>query len=105
MRRYIIGALLAATLATPCIAEEFVVTMSGASYQPSEISAALGDSIKFVNDGTADHNVFSPTAGFAFDLGKQEPGTEKQFVLRTAGKFDVECVFHSNMQLSLEVQG
>lgn len=105
MRSFIIGASLTVTLVTPCIAEEIVVTMSGATYQPAQITAALGDSIKFVNDGAADHNVFSPTAGFAFDLGKQEPRTEKEFVLRTAGKFDVECVFHSNMQLSLEVQG
>ncbi len=86
-------------------AEEIVVTMSGSSYAPGVISAAVGDTIRFVNDDATDHNVFVATAGFAMDLGKQEAGSEAMFVLRAPGRFEVECVFHAHMIIDVEVTG
>ena len=96
--------LLCATVIThQAAAEEIVVTMSGANYAPSEMNASVGDTIRFVNDDGADHNVFVPTASHALDLGKQEPGSELVLTLRAPGTFQVECVFHSHMHLKVEV--
>ena len=97
--------LLAALGAAPASAEEIVVTMAGTQYAPAVINASVGDTLRFVNDDAADHNVFVPTAGFAFDLGKQESGSEAAYTLGKAGTFEVECVFHDTMLLKVEVSG
>ena len=98
--------LLAISLLVPALAQaaEITVTMAGANYQPARISAAVGDTIRFVNDDAELHNVFVPTAGFATDLGKQEAGTEAVLALGKAGKFEVECVLHSHMLIEVEVK-
>ena len=98
--------LLAASLLIPVHAQaaEFVVTMVGTEYQPARITAAVGDIIRFVNDDSTDHNVFVPNVGHAVDLGKQEPGSEVLLTLGKAGRFEVECVFHSNMLTAVEVK-
>jgi len=85
-------------------AAEHVVTMKGAAYAPETVTAAVGDTVRFVNDDDQNHDVFVPTAGFALDLGKQEPGQERSYVVGKAGTFIVECVFHSNMMMTVEVK-
>lgn len=100
------GAVVAASaFAMPVDAAEHTVTMQDAAYVPAEIHATSGDSIRFVNDDDADHEVFVPTVGFGVDLGKQEPGTEKTLSLMRRGTFEVECVFHPGMLLTVTVQG
>ena len=95
--------LLASLAAAPATAKEIVVTMSGSQFSPATIEAAVGDTVRFVNDDTMDHNVFVPTAGFAIDLGRQEPGSETSYTLGKAGSFEVECVFHDFMTARVEV--
>ena len=86
------------------LAAEHVVTMKGAAYSPETVAAAVGDTVRFVNDDDQNHDVFVPSAGYALDLGKQEPGQETSYVLGKAGTFTVECVFHSNMMTTVEVK-
>ena len=105
MKNLLSAAAVAMTCAAPAAADEIVVTMDGATYTPEQISASAGDTIRFVNDDGADHNVFVATAGFSMDLGKLEPGTDVEFVLRRVGSFEVECVFHPGMTMQVEVQG
>ncbi len=78
--------------------------MAGSAYNPATLSAAVGDTIRFVNDDQTDHNVFVPTAGHAVDAGKQEPGQDLVLALGKPGEFKVECVFHSGMELMVEVK-
>ena len=94
-----------ALCASAALAEEFTVTMSGETYAPDRIRAATGDTIRFVNDDAANHNVFVPTAGHALDIGAQEPGEARTLVLRTPGTIQVECVIHPHMLLTVEVSG
>lgn len=96
-----VAALLAAGAAS---AAEYTVTMKGSNYEPARIEATVGDTIRFVNDDTLEHDVFVPTAGYALDLGAQEPRTETSLVLRKPGTLEVECVFHSHMLLEVEVK-
>jgi plastocyanin len=99
-------ALFAAAIlaAAPATAAEHVVTMAGQQYQPSEIEATRGDVIRFVNDDDVAHEVFVPTVGFGLDLGEQEPTEEKVLALAKDGRFEVECVFHSHMLLTVTVE-
>ena len=98
------GALCGLVSSTAAFADEVKVTMAGMTYSPSTISVSVGDTIRFVNDGSADHNVFVPTAEFAMDLGKQEPGSETVITVGKAGTFEVECVFHGHMLTVVEVK-
>lgn len=105
MSRFPFAVLAAALLsAGHASAAELTVTMSGGTYQPAEISAAVGDTIRFVNDDSASHNVFVPTAGYALDLGPQEPGEEAVLTVRKPGVFEVECAFHPDMLMTVEVK-
>ena len=97
------GAFILASLGG-ALAAEHVVTMKGAAYSPETVTAAIGDTVRFVNDDDQNHDVFVPSAGYALDLGKQEPGQETSYVLGKAGTFTVECVFHSNMMTTVEVK-
>jgi len=98
--------VLAAALLTalPAEAAEHVIRMAGQQYEPAEIKAAKGDSIRFVNDDDTAHEVYVPTVGFGLDLGKQEPGEERVITLATDGSFEVECVFHPHMLLTVTVE-
>lgn len=89
--------------AQPSVAAEHVVTMSGATYQPAQLTAAVGDTVRFVNDDALAHNVFVPTALHALDLGSQDPDTEKTLLLTAPGRFEVECVLHDHMLMTVEV--
>lgn len=103
MPRFLFAVLVAAFSANHASAAEITVTMSGASYQPAKISATVGDTIRFVNDDDVSHNVFVPTAGYALDIGAQEPGQETVLTIQKAGAFEVECVFHPHMLTTVEV--
>ena len=100
--RLVFAAGLLAT--APAEAAEHVIRMAGQQYEPAEIKAAKGDSIRFVNDDDLAHEVFVPTVGFGLDLGKQEPGEEKAIALAKDGSFEVECVFHPHMLLTVTVE-
>ena len=84
-------------------AEEHLVAIGDATYTPARIEARVGDSIGFVNRDPVDHEVFVPTVGHAVDLGKQGSGKETGLVLARPGRFEVECVFHPEMLLTVEV--
>ena len=90
--------------AAPAEAAEHVIRMAGQQYEPAEIKAAKGDSIRFVNDDDTAHDVYVPTVGFGLDLGKQEPGEERAIRLAKDGSFEVECVFHPHMLLTVTVE-
>jgi plastocyanin len=99
--RFVFAAGLLA--AAPAAAAEHVIRMAGQQYEPAEINAVKGDSLRFVNDDDLAHDVFVPTVGFGLDLGKQEPGEEKAITLAKDGSFEVECVFHPDMLLTVMV--
>jgi len=105
MKKFLFAGGLSLLLSPGLVAAaEITVTMAGMKYAPAQISASVGDAIRFVNDGDADHNVFVPTAQFATDLGKQQPGQEAVMTIGKAGTFEVECVFHSHMHAVVEVK-
>lgn len=84
-------------------AAEHRIRMAGMNYQPAVVQAKVGDSIRFVNDDSADHNVLIPTKGFGTDLGAQKPGQATELKLLKKGSFEVECVFHPHMLLKVTV--
>lgn len=98
-----VSAALLALAAGGAVAEEITVRMEGVQYQPRQIQAQVGDTLRFVNEDGVTHDVLVPTPGFGVDLGKSEPGSEKTLPLAMAGTFEVECVFHDHMLTTVTV--
>ena len=101
--KFIVAAALAAGLAAPAWAAEIKVGMIGMTYSPASIKAKVGDTIVFENDDMTGHWVFVPTAGYSFDLGAQKEKDIRRYTLKKPGKFEIECVNHSTMKISVEV--
>ena len=82
---------------------QHVIRMAGSAYAPAAVQARRGDVLRFVNDDTENHDVFVPTFGYGIDLGVTRPGQSAEIALRKAGRFRVECVFHPEMTVSVDV--
>ena len=103
MRSSLVLAAVIAIASPAVAAETHVVTMAGSVYHPASLTARVGDTIRFVNDDGADHDVLVPTLGHAVDLGSQKPDEERQMTVLKPGTFGVECVLHEHMILTVEV--
>lgn len=99
----VLTTLLLATVPTLGSAADHRVGMHNMTYAPSTLSAKRGDTIRLVNDDTDNHVVLVPTNGFAVELGTQKPGEERSLALSKAGTFQVECVVHPSMQMTVTV--
>lgn len=106
MRNRLMPVMLAAfavACAAPAAAAEIEIRMGGGQYAPAKVEAKVGDVLRFVNDDGADHAVFVPTKGHGLDLGAQKPGEARTYTVRKPGSFDVECVQHGHMAMSVNV--
>ena len=95
---------LASLLATaPAWSGEHVVSQKNKAFSVKKMTIKVGDSVKFVNDDSFAHNVFSLSAAKSFDLGSFGNGGAKSVTFDKAGKVEVECAVHPDMRLDVEV--
>lgn len=85
-------------------AAEHVVTQKNKAFSVKKLKAKVGDTIKFTNDDSFAHNVFSLSAAKSFDTGSFGAGQSRSVTLDKPGKVEVECAVHPDMQLLLEVE-
>lgn len=100
-------------LALPCVglivattawaAQEHVVAQKNKAFTTKKLTVKVGDSVKFVNDDSFAHNVFSLSAAKSFDLGSFGNGGSKTITFDKPGKVEVECAVHPDMRLDIEV--
>jgi len=95
------AALLAAGAASA--SQEHTVAQKNKSFSTKKLAVKVGDSVKFVNDDSFAHNVFSLSAAKSFDLGSFGNGGSKTVTFDKAGKVEVECAVHPDMRLDIEV--
>jgi plastocyanin len=86
------------------LAAEITVIQKGIAFQPTQITVRPGDTVVFVNQDGFGHNVFSESAGGAFDIGLQQPNQRTTVPFRRDGTFDVQCRIHPKMKLQVTVQ-
>jgi plastocyanin len=84
-------------------AQEHLVSQKNKSFSAKKLSIKVGDSVKFVNDDSFAHNVFSLSAAKSFDLGSFGNGGTKSVTFDKPGKVEVECAVHPDMRLDIEV--
>jgi plastocyanin len=85
-------------------AEEHVVAQKNKAFSMKKLTVKVGDSVKFVNEDSFAHNVFSLSAIKSFDLGSFGTGGTKTVTFDKPGKVEVECAVHPDMRLDIEVK-
>lgn len=101
-RALILGCcLLVAT--TTVSSAEYEVGQKDKQFTEKQLSIKVGDTVKFTNEDTFFHNVFSLSDAKMFDLGSYDKGKSKSVVFDQAGKIEVECAIHPSMHMVLEV--
>lgn len=103
--RCALGAGMALALSwNAALAADAVVIQKGLAFQPAQITVKPGDNVVFVNQDGFGHNVYSESAGGAFDIGLQQPNQRTSVPFRRDGTFEVQCRIHPKMKLKVTVQ-
>jgi plastocyanin len=103
-RTVIVAAVALAVMAAPATATDFSVMQIGKKFSVKVIDIKVGDRVTFVNADHANHNLYSETSGFEFDLGNQRPGQSAVVPFSSAGVVDVKCAIHPKMKLQVRVR-
>ncbi|HEY9147056.1 MAG TPA: plastocyanin/azurin family copper-binding protein [Thiobacillus sp.] len=84
-------------------AGEYEVGQKNKAFTVNELNIKVGDTVSFPNQDPFFHNVFSLSPVKTFDLGSYPKGETKTITFDKAGKVDVECAIHPNMQMTINV--
>jgi len=76
------------------------VSMINATFDPSDITVAVGGTVTFTNNDSVDHTV----TGDAFDSGVVAPGKSFSQKFPTAGTFPIRCKIHATMTGTVTVK-
>lgn len=99
-----VGLMAASLMAGGALAAETTVIQKSIAFQPKEITIKPGDTVAFVNQDAFGHNVYSESAGGAFDIGLQQPNQRTTVPFRRDGTFEAQCRIHPKMKLKIVVQ-
>jgi plastocyanin len=83
--------------------QEHVVSQKNKAFSVKKLSVKVGDSVKFLNEDSFAHNIFSLSPAKSFDLGSFGNGGSKSVMFDKPGKVEVECAVHPDMRLDIEV--
>lgn len=97
----VLTAFSGATLADDNV---ILITQKDRKFQPVELTAKVGDTLRFKNDDPFFHNVFSLSEAAVFDLGSYPKGSSKDFKLEKVGTVEVECAIHPDMRMIIKVE-
>jgi plastocyanin len=81
-----------------------VVGQKGKQFSAAAISMRRGEAIRFVNDDTVTHNVFSQSPAAPFNLKLQRPGQSEDVRFENPGTAVVRCAIHPMMRLEVTVE-
>ena len=89
--------------------ESVEVALTGFAFDPDAITVAAGTEVVFVNDDGAAHTVTEGTDGAAADdpLLDEElgAGESASFTFEEPGTYDITCLFHPTMNMTVTVEG
>jgi len=76
------------------------VSQKGRRFKPSFVVVTLGDTIQYLNDEDKeiDHNIYSLSRPFPFDLGLGERGSVLQMDVKITGQINFFCSVHKLME-------
>jgi plastocyanin len=100
------GALLAAASLLVGASDDprHVVGQVGKQFSTAALTVQRGEAIRFVNDDTVTHNVFSKSEANPFNLKLQPPGDAQDVRFAKPGTVVVRCAIHPMMRLEVTVE-
>ena len=98
-----VSALMLLATTPPAAAEDVTIIQRNKAFSVAEVSAKVGDRLRFVNADTVAHNLYSVTPGFEFEILAQAPGRSDAVGIRAPGALIVECAIHPGMKLRVNV--
>ena len=105
MLRMVLVAILApiACLSAIAVAADMTIRQKGRVFSTDAITLKKGEAVTFLNDDSIPHNIMSPSAGNAFNLGLQPPGAMTPVSFKEAGEVKVVCAIHPRMKMTVTV--
>lgn len=85
-------------------AETVEVAQKDKKFTKQHLKIKVGDTVKFINQDTFFHNVFSLSDAKLFDLGSFPKDEFKEIVFDNAGTVEVECAIHPDMFMKIVVE-
>ncbi len=79
------------------------VTQRDKTFFPELAVVTAGTSVRFRNEDTLDHSVYSVSPADPFDLGIYEPGPGKDVAFPNPGVIEIRCHVHRHMHAVLVV--
>lgn len=104
MKYNLIFCLFTLIFSSSISAETHVVGQKDKEFTVDKLKIKAGDTIKFINEDSFFHNVFSLSDAKFFDLGSFPQGEFKEVTFDDPGTIDVECAIHPNMIMTVVVE-
>ena len=83
--------------------EEVTVAQRNKTFEPAVLAIVAGQKVRFSNNDTVVHNVFSRSRASKFDAGKNRPGEVYTQGFNKPGIVDLYCDIHEKMVSTLVV--
>ena len=95
---------LAIGISTAAIAAT-TISQKDKTFSQESVTVRAGETIKFVNDDNVTHDLTLKTPGGKMKPGVLEkPGEETEFAFDEVGSYEVRCLIHPKMKMSVEVR-
>lgn len=85
------------SLAPASTPTEYIITTKNKTFSPQYLVIRSGDSVRFPNQDSIKHNVFSSTDGHDFDLGSYSTGDGPSHRFEGSGIVKIYCNVHHDM--------
>jgi plastocyanin len=89
--------------------DEEQVTIATSDFEPVTLTIATGTVVVFENEATFEHTVTEGTGGQAVEDPIVDesvaPGDDVRVTFDEAGTFDITCLIHPTMQMTITVEG
>jgi len=97
------GAALGLILITVAIAgTTYTVSQKGKAFPSKKLEISKGDIVSFENDDPFRHNIVIHALGF--NSGLMKAGENRVVTFNRAGMFDVRCLIHPKMEMTVVVK-
>jgi len=104
MRQLALTALIIfAGLTVGALAADLTIHQQGRKFSSESITVKTGQTLKFVNDDSVPHNIYSVSSGNEFNLGSQAPGISTEVTFTETGEVQVLCAIHPRMKMTVKV--
>ncbi|MDT0322655.1 cupredoxin domain-containing protein [Streptomyces millisiae] len=87
----------------PSTMADHVVEIADYAYGPAALTVSVGDTVTWVNNDSAPHNVVTTSGPAALESGTLETGDSWSFTFTEAGTYEYYCSIHPNMTAAITV--